>query len=126
MEEGDALPLVEVDLERMAQVFNNLVSNALRYTPAEGTITLAAQARDAGVELTVADTGAGIDADALPHIFDRFYRADQARSDDASGLGLPIVKSIVQAHGGSVDVTSTPGVGTTFRVILPATGHEQG
>ena len=120
VEDGDALPPVQVDLERMAQVFNNLVSNALRYTPADGTITLAARARGATVELTVADTGAGIDADALPHIFDRFYRADQARSDDASGLGLPIVKSIVQAHGGTVDVTSTPGAGTTFRVVLPA------
>lgn len=121
VEEGNALPPVEVDLARMAQVLNNLVSNALRYTPAGGAVTLAAHARDDVVELTVTDTGAGIGAADLPHIFDRFYRADTARSDDgASGLGLPIVKSIVHAHGGTVDVTSTPGVGTAFRVILPA------
>lgn len=130
VDEGDELPPVElphvwVDLERMAQVFNNLVSNALRYTPAGGTITLAARDdsdRVGGnyVVLTVADTGAGIDAAALPHIFDRFYRADKARTDNGeSGLGLPIVKSIVQAHGGSVDVTSVIGQGTTFSVALP-------
>jgi two-component system sensor histidine kinase BaeS len=125
VDEGDELPHVWVDLERMAQVFNNLVSNALRYTPAGGTVTLGARvdgerADDNNILLTVADTGAGIDPAALPHIFDRFFRADKARTDNGeSGLGLPIVKSIVQAHGGSVDVTSMPGQGTTFSVTLP-------
>jgi signal transduction histidine kinase len=117
------LPEVDVDPERMAQVLGNLVTNALRHTPAGGRIDLSAQAQGARVALVVADTGEGIPADVLPHVFDRFYRGDPARSqqDSESGLGLAIAKSIVEAHGGTIAATSTPGQGTTFTITLPST-----
>lgn len=119
-EVAPALPLVSVDSQRMAQVLGNLVSNALRYTPAGGEIVLSAAAEPDAVCLGVADTGAGIAPDALPHIFDRFYRADPARAEsDASGLGLAIAKSLVEAHGGTIGVDSTPGHGAAFTVRLP-------
>ena len=117
------LPPVQVDPERMAQVLGNLISNALRYTPDGGRIVLAASAHGATVTMEVRDNGAGIAADALPHIFDRFYRGDPARgqADGESGLGLAIAKSIVEAHGGAISAASTPGQGTTFTITLPAT-----
>jgi signal transduction histidine kinase len=115
------LPAVDVDGERMAQVLGNLLSNAVRYTPAGGTITLAAHARDGVVQLRVQDTGSGIAPNDLPHVFERFYRADAARRQDgSSGLGLAIAKGIVEAHGGTIAVASTLGVGTTFTITLPA------
>ena len=114
-------PDVLVDPERMAQVLGNLVTNALRHTPAGGRIDLSAQAQGGYATLVVADTGAGMPADVLPHVFDRFYRGDPARSqqDGESGLGLAIAKSIVEAHGGTIAATSTPGRGTTFTITLP-------
>ncbi len=117
-----AAPEVKVDVERMVQVLANLVTNALRHTPAGGTVTLAAHTEPRGAALTVTDTGEGIAPDVLPLVFDRFYRADTARSQsgDESGLGLAIVKSIVAGHGGTVDVASELGKGTTFTVHLPA------
>ena len=119
---GTAVPNVKVDVERMAQVLANLVTNAIRHTPAGGTVTLGAHREQGGAVITVADTGEGIAPDALPRVFDRFYRADKARSQssDESGLGLAIVKSIIAGHGGTVDVTSELGKGTTFTVHLPA------
>ena len=115
------LPEINVDPERLAQVLNNLVSNALRHTPENGRITLAASALESTVQLTVADTGAGIPDDELPFIFNRFYRGDQARRQNGeSGLGLAIAKSIVEAHGGTISADSTPGAGTTFTITLPA------
>ena len=122
LEAADDLPSIEVDTDRMTQVLNNLVSNALRHTE-QGAIVLAASAEDHSVSLTVSDTGVGIHPDDLPFIFDRFYRADKSRqrSDDtSSGLGLAIAKAIVEAHGGSLGVTSTPGAGTIFTITLPA------
>ena len=118
------LPLIEADRERIAQVLGNLMSNALRYTPAGGTITLSAEAGAESVLLRVSDTGPGIEPDHLPHIFQRFYRADESRTtNDESGLGLAIAKSLVEAHGGTITVESTVGQGTTFTVALPASAQ---
>ncbi len=115
------LPLIEADRERIAQVLGNLMSNALRYTPAGGTITLSAEAAAESVLLRVSDTGPGIEPDHLPHIFQRFYRADESRTTNGeSGLGLAIAKSLVEAHGGTITVESIVGQGTTFTVALPA------
>jgi signal transduction histidine kinase len=115
------LPSVYIDPERLTQVLGNLVGNALRYTSDGGQITLTAQRHTDAVHLTVRDTGTGIDSADLPHIFDRFYRGDDARRTNGgeSGLGLAIAKSLVEAHGGSISATSTPGEGTVFTIILP-------
>ena len=116
-----SLPSIHIDSDRLAQVLGNLVSNALRYTPERGQITLAARRQADGVQLTVQDTGVGIAPDDLPHIFDRFYRGDDARetNEGESGLGLAIAKSLVEAHGGTISVTSTLGEGSVFAVALP-------
>ncbi len=114
------LPLIQIDPDRMAQVLGNLVSNALRYTPAGGQITLSAEPEPNQVLLKVQDTGAGIDPEDLPNIFRRFYRADKSRQQNGeSGLGLAIARSIVEAHEGSIAAASTPGQGTTFLIRLP-------
>ncbi len=117
---GRELPAVEVDPERMAQVLSNLVSNALRYTPAGGQITLSAGGAADEVTLQVADTGRGIAAEDLPYIFNRFYRADQSRQQQngESGLGLAIAKSMVEAQRGTIGVESSPGQGTVFTIRL--------
>lgn len=122
VEAGDDLPSIAVDTDRMTQVLNNLVSNALRYT-ADGAITLAAERVGAQVRIEVRDTGSGIAPEDLPFVFDRFYRADKSRQrtdNNASGLGLAIAKAIVEAHGGVMRVTSTLGQGTAFSIDLPA------
>lgn len=115
------LPEIEVDPDRMVQVLGNLVSNALRYTPREGSITLSAAQQGDGIVMSVSDSGAGISPEDLPHIFERFYRADKSRyvQEGESGLGLAIARSIVQAHGGTISAESTPGEGSTFRVVVP-------
>jgi two-component system sensor histidine kinase BaeS len=115
------LPAVSVDPERMAQVLGNLVSNALRYTPAGGQISLAAAQKGNSALLTVQDNGAGIAPDRLRRIFERFYRGDEARQthEGESGLGLAIAKSLVELHGGMISVASTLGKGTTFTIALP-------
>lgn len=115
------LPPTNVDPKRLAQVLGNLVSNALRYTLQGGRITLAAQQHADGVHLMVQDTGTGIAPADLPYIFDRFYRSDDARetNEGESGLGLAIAKSLVEAHGGTISVTSTLGEGSAFVVTLP-------
>jgi signal transduction histidine kinase len=112
---------VEGDRARIKQVVVNLLDNAIKYTPPGGTITLNVRAQGGNAVLEVADTGMGIPADALAHIFERFFRVDKARSRDAggAGLGLAIVKSICAAHGGSVEVESAEGKGSRFRVELP-------
>ena len=113
-------PAVGVDPERMAQVLGNLVSNALRHTPAGGQISLAAAQRGNNVLLTVQDNGVGIAPDKLRRIFTRFYRGDEARQahEGESGLGLAIAKSLVELHGGAISVESTLGEGTTFTIAL--------
>jgi signal transduction histidine kinase len=121
------LPPVRADEIRLAQVLDNLLTNALRYTPSGGRIILGAAAHGDRVALTVQDTGPGIPAEALPLIFDRFYRADPSRAETAgqSGLGLAIAKALVEAHGGTLTVESTLGQGTTFRIELPAQRHDR-
>jgi two-component system OmpR family sensor kinase/two-component system sensor histidine kinase BaeS len=127
VEPYDDSPVVTVDPDRLDQALSNLVANALRHTPAGGQITLSAQKAPGGVELIVADSGAGIAAADLPHVFDRFWRGDRARTregDDGrpvggSGLGLPIARRLIEAHGGTIRVESEVGVGTTVVVWLP-------
>lgn len=116
-----ALPLVSVDEERLVQVLGNLVSNALRYTPKGGQIILEARLGVDSVLLSVQDTGIGITAEDLSRIFDRFYRADQSRrqNEGESGLGLSIARSIIEAHGGTIEVESEMGRGTKFTITLP-------
>jgi signal transduction histidine kinase len=111
-----------LDGTRMLQVLANLVSNAVRHTPAGGTITLSAGRSGDETLIQVRDTGEGIAPDALPRIFDRLYRADAARTGEGgeSGLGLSIARAIVSAHGGTLTVDSTLGTGTIFTIRLPA------
>jgi signal transduction histidine kinase len=114
------LPEIHIDPDRMAQVLGNLITNSLRYTPADGEIVLAARGATHSVVLSVRDAGQGIAPEALPMIFDRFYRADASRNRaDESGLGLAIAKSIVEAHGGTISAESSPGSGTTIKITLP-------
>ncbi len=121
VETQDDLPPLNLDSERMVQVLSNLVSNALRYTPTGGSITLSARRAPQGTALSVRDTGQGIRPDALPHVFDRFYRADRSRaqSQGESGLGLPIARALVEAHGGTISVASQMGQETVFTILLP-------
>jgi signal transduction histidine kinase len=111
---------VVADPDRIEQAIENLVGNALRHTPAGGTITLSAAQADGVATLSVSDTGAGIAPAHLPHVFERFYKVDSARAADStgSGLGLSITKAIVERHGGTITVTSQPGQ-TTFTVVVP-------
>jgi two-component system, OmpR family, sensor kinase len=128
--ESADLPTVLGDGDRLSQVFSNLVDNALKHTPAGGIVTLRARLAGLSVstgsvpalEVDVADTGAGIPSEALPHIFERFYQADPSRpggEKHGTGLGLAIVKEIVGAHSGKISVRSTPGAGSLFTITLP-------
>jgi heavy metal sensor kinase len=114
---------IEGDRARMKQVVVNLLDNAIKYTPNNGTITLSVRAEEPKAVLEVSDTGIGIPAAALPHVFERFYRVDKARSREqgGAGLGLSIVRSICTAHNGKVQASSTPGQGSRFRAELPLT-----
>jgi signal transduction histidine kinase len=109
--------VVMADEERVHQVFANLIGNAVRHTPAGGAITLSAEAVDGAVRFSVADSGAGIDAENLPRVFERFWSAGKCRG--CAGLGLSISRSIVQAHGGAIHADSRPGQGATFTFTLP-------
>ncbi len=120
----DSLPAIQADPDRVAQVLRNLLVNALRHTPAGGSVTLTAATSDRVVEIAVADTGEGIAAEDLPHVFERFWRADPSRARDnrlagGTGLGLSIAQSLVEAQGGRIWAESTPGEGTVFRFTLP-------
>jgi signal transduction histidine kinase len=111
---------IDVDRNRMRQVLANLLDNAVKYTPAGGVVEIAAHRDTHDAVMTVSDTGVGIPADELPRIWDRLYRGDKSRSTRGLGLGLSLVKAIVAAHGGRVDVRSRPGAGSTFELRLPA------
>lgn len=113
---------VQGDADRLKQLLLNLVSNAIAYTPPDGVVTLSLHRRpDGWVRVSVSDTGVGIAPEDLPHIFDRFWRVDRARTRSAggSGLGLSIAQSIAEAHGGRISVESEPGKGSTFELLLP-------
>jgi signal transduction histidine kinase len=117
---------VPIDAPRMQRVIYNLVQNAIRHTPADGTVTIKVLGKDDCVELTVEDTGEGIPEADLPHIFERFYRGERARTRDSqsaasgAGLGLAIARGIVEAHGGSITAKSGQGTGAVFHMVLPA------
>ncbi|MGP4043032.1 sensor histidine kinase [Streptomyces sp. 2A115] len=117
----DGTPWVYADPVRMRQALGNLLSNAIRHTPADGTITLSARRHEDHVLFEIADTGSGIAPEDLPSVFDRFWRAEKSRSrrTGGSGLGLPIVRQLITAHGGTVAVTSQLGVGSVFTLRLP-------
>jgi signal transduction histidine kinase len=108
---------------RLAQVLANLVDNALKHTPPGGLVSLGMGRENGGARLTVTDTGEGIAAEELPHVFDRFFRSSRARSpsQNGAGLGLAIVKHLTEAHGGQVGVESQQGRGSRFTVWLPLT-----
>lgn len=115
------LPRVRADADRLVQVLTNLLANALRHTPAGGTVTIAARERGGWVDLTVTDTGSGIAPEHLPHVFERFYRGDAARTrTGGSGIGLTIARALVEAQGGTIRAESAgSGQGATFTVSLP-------
>ncbi len=117
--ERPAPPEIEVDPVRLRQVLENLVSNALRHTPAGGCVRVEALARPGAVAFAVVDTGRGIAQDQLPHIFDRFWKSADS---GGSGLGLAIAKSLVEAHGGVITAESQPGRGTAMRFTVPTGG----
>jgi signal transduction histidine kinase len=122
VERHEGLPdQVVWDLDRINEVLGNLLSNAFKFTPHGGSVDLTLEPVDGGVLMEVHDTGAGIPPEQLPHVFEKFYQADNQRSARASGsgLGLAIAKQIVEAHGGTISCESTPGVGTTFSITLP-------
>jgi two-component system sensor histidine kinase BaeS len=112
----DDLPILDVDPVRVREVLANLVANAIRHTPAGGSVTVSAVVADPWLELRVVDTGPGIDPAVLPHVFDRFVKT---AGSGGSGLGLAIARSLMEAHGGTLDVASTGSGGTTFRARLP-------
>jgi signal transduction histidine kinase len=110
------LPEIDVDPVRIGEVLANLVSNALRHTPPDGSVVIAAEPSPDGVSFIVTDTGVGIPPDALPHVFDRFVKA---KDSEGAGLGLAIAKALVESHGGRIIAESQLGVGTRVRVDLP-------
>ncbi len=113
------LPLIEGDGSALERAVANLVYNALRFTPRGGRVTLASALRDGAVVLSVSDTGRGVPPEEITLLFEKYWQHDSDTDKKGSGLGLFIVKSLVEAHGGRVEVESTPGQGTCFRVILP-------
>jgi signal transduction histidine kinase len=119
---SQSMPLVEADGARLAQVLDNLISNAIKYTPDGGRVDVRAERDDDEVVLSVSDTGIGLTAGERAAIFEPFYRsaAVKERGIKGTGLGLVIVKAVAEAHGGSVAVESEPGAGSTFTVRLPA------
>jgi signal transduction histidine kinase len=120
---ADNLPRVPVDADRLIQVLINLIGNALHYTPAGGQVTVRLEQPDDNVRIQIQDTGIGIPAEHLPHIFERFYRVDKSRSrvGGGSGIGLTIARHLVEAQGGTITATSPgPDQGSIFTMTFPA------
>jgi two-component system phosphate regulon sensor histidine kinase PhoR len=113
------LEVVELDAKHIDRAVYNLVQNAVKYTPAAGTVTVQARRLENQLEVSVRDTGIGIPASDLPRVFERFYKVDQSRASGGTGLGLALVKHAVEAHGGHVSAESRIGEGSTFRFVIP-------
>lgn len=111
-----------VDKDKMSQVLNNLISNAVKYTDNYGNIQITVIQENENVVITVKDNGCGMDDNDIPYIFERFYRTDKSRnrSTGGAGIGLTITRAIVQLHGGTIHVESKKGVGSLFKVTIPA------
>jgi two-component system sensor histidine kinase BaeS len=134
-DKGDAIPLIAfhnaplfkagfftwADNQKLQRVVSNLLDNALKYTPAGGTITVTVEGNADQVVVTVNDNGIGISRDDLPYIFRRFYRCDRSRSQPGTGIGLSWAQAIIEAHGGHISATSTLNERSTFTVTLPNT-----
>jgi two-component system, OmpR family, phosphate regulon sensor histidine kinase PhoR len=112
--------IVDVDREMIGRVLGNLIHNAIKFTPDRGRITIGAAPADGKIKVSVADTGAGIPAEDLPRIFERFYKVDRARGKSGTGLGLAIARHVVEAHGGRIWAESVEGKGATFYFTIPA------
>jgi signal transduction histidine kinase len=121
------LPPVLGNPMRLGQVINNLVGNAIKYTPEKGHITVSATAQNGQAIISIRDDGIGIPADDLPHIFEKFYRVKSPETDDiiGSGLGLSLVKSIIEKHGGRIWVRSQAGEGSEFTIVLGSMGERR-
>ena len=120
------LPPIIGDAERLARVVVNLVHNAVKFTPSGGSVHVSADVADGSVTVRVSDTGVGIAPEDLPRIFERFYKSDRARASGGTGLGLAVVKHIVEAHGGTVNVESEQGRGSTFSFAIPVPSSPHG
>lgn len=118
---GTKLASLQADPQRLTQVLSNLIDNALRYAPQDGMVKVVVTETDNAIEMSVNDNGPGIPPEALPHIFDRFWRGEKSRNraEGGSGLGLAIARQLTEAHGGTIAVESEAGEGATFRVVLP-------
>jgi signal transduction histidine kinase len=110
------------DRSRVRQALSILLDNAIKYTPEGGEIRVQARESDGQIEVAISDTGAGITEDQLPLVFERFYRADKARTRGGAGIGLAIARQIAEAHGGTIEAQSTPGKGSTFILQIPQNG----
>jgi signal transduction histidine kinase len=110
---------LQADAQKLQRVLSNLLDNAIKYTPSGGSVTIAVYGTDRAVRITLRDTGAGIPEPELNHIFDRFYRGEESRSEPGNGLGLSLARAFVLAHQGSITITSTPSEGSEFVVTIP-------
>jgi two-component system sensor histidine kinase BaeS len=122
---AENLPNVLLDVDQFKLAIKHLILNGLSYSPEGGTVTVETLANQSNVVVEVRDTGRGIDASDLPHIFEHFYRADPARGgqDGGTGVGLTIAKKIIEAHGGTIQAESQPGQGSKFSIFLPIQPH---
>jgi K+-sensing histidine kinase KdpD len=126
IEGAEGQPPCEADRDKLKQVILNLLSNAIKYNRPGGSIIMSASSAESSTSITIQDTGVGIPGEAIPHLFEKFYRVHETEAvASGTGLGLSICKEIVQGHGGRMEVNSQPGVGTSFSVILPRSGKTQ-